>query len=192
MADILIPGELSPHVIRWTREDCKRFEEAGALNYQYELIEGMINKMGQNMPHASIVFNLLIWLAANFGAKFVVTQASIDVKPEDTPTSEPLPDAIVLTRPAGDFTSYPKPSEIRLLVEVSDTTLRFDLTTKAALYARAEIVEYWVVDVNAREVTVFHSPENGRYFDAITYRGDQEVSSLSVGEKSVLVSSLFN
>ncbi len=88
------------------------------------------------MPHASVVFNILIWLATNFGAKFVVTQASIDVSPEDNPTNEPISDAIVLTRPAGDFISYPKPSEIRLLVEVSDTASRFDMTTIATLYAR--------------------------------------------------------
>ena len=191
MADILIPGELSPHVIYWTREDCKRFEEAGALDYQYELIEGMINKMGQNMPHANVVRLLIKNLFATFGDEFVVTQASINVSPEDNPTNEPIPDAIVLTRPAGDFISYPKPSEIRLLVEVSDTTLRFDMTTKAALYARAGIVEYWVVNVNAREVTVFRSPENGSYVDIPSYRGDQEVTSLSAGENPVLVSSLF-
>jgi hypothetical protein len=43
----------------------------------------------------------------------------------------------------------PRPGDLRLAVEISDTTLGFDLTTKAELYARAGIVEYWVVDVAA-------------------------------------------
>ena len=192
MSDTVMPGEVAPHRIRWTREDCKKFEEAGALNYLFELVEGTIYKVGRNMSHANVVRLLIKCLFAIFGVEFVVTQASIDVKPEDNPTSEPMPDAIVLTRPAGDFISYPKPSEIRLLVEVSDSTLRFDLTTKAALYARAGIVEYWVAYVAGREVTVFRSPENGSYSDAATYREGQIVASLCESEKSILVSSLFS
>ncbi len=40
------------------------------------------------------------------------------------------------------------------MVQISDTTLGFDLTTKAELYARAGIIEYWVVDVAARRLMV--------------------------------------
>lgn len=44
--------------------------------------------------------------------------------------------------------------QIKLLIEVLDSTLRYNLTTKVALYARTGIVEYWIVDVKARELII--------------------------------------
>lgn len=56
-------------------------------------------------------------------------------RPKTTRRIEPEPDLIVLTRPLRDFlVSNPQPADLRLVVEVSDTTIAFDLTTKAGLY----------------------------------------------------------
>ena len=83
------------------------------------------------------------WLTQVFGARFVNPEAPIDVAPEDNPTNEPVPDLIVLKRSFSKFRSAsPQPEDLDLVVEVADTTLTFDLTVKAALYARAQIVEY--------------------------------------------------
>ena len=183
--------EASPTAIRWTRDDCAKLEKAGFLNGRYELVEGSINRMGQNMPHANVV--RLCWrtLFGVFGDEFVVSQTSIDVRPEDNPTNEPMPDLIVLVRPAGQFDRYPKPDEIRLIVEVSDTTLHYDLTTKASLYARAGIAEYWVVGVRERCVTVHRRPKEGVYRDISNLGEDMIVTPVDAPESSVLVSSLF-
>jgi len=55
--------------------------------------------------------------------------AQIDASPGDNPTSEPEPDIIVLTRSSREFRlSNPQPSDLRLMVQVSETTLGFDLT----------------------------------------------------------------
>jgi Uma2 family endonuclease len=59
--------------------------------------------------------------------------------------------------------SNPKPEEIRLVIEVSDTTVSFDLTVKAKLYARAGIYEYWVVHVPEQKVIVHREPKGGEY-----------------------------
>jgi hypothetical protein len=88
MADVMLPPEPSPWAIRWTREDCAKLEEAGFLTERYELVEGSINCTGQNMPHATVVRLCLRTLFAVFGDEFVVTQASIDVRPEDNPTND--------------------------------------------------------------------------------------------------------
>ena len=69
---------------------------------------------------------LLKWLAGIFGMDFVMQEPSIDVAPEDTSTGEPEPDVIVLARPFAALTSKPRAEAIRLLVEVSVTTLAFD------------------------------------------------------------------
>jgi Uma2 family endonuclease len=126
-----------------------------------------------------------------FGEQFIETEPSIDVAPEDNPTSEPDPDIIVLARPTWEFASNPTPSDIRLLVEVSDTTKRFDSKTKALLYARAGIGEYWVVDVKAKKLIVHRSPAAGTYQSIETYRGAAMVAS-EVIAKSFSVSELFD
>jgi Uma2 family endonuclease len=185
------PYELPPRAMRWTRAMCARLEEAGILCERYELIEGVIFTVGQNMPHVNVVSIIIEWLFQTFGRPFVVTQTSIDVRPEEIPTNEPMPDVLVLTRPADQFDRYPLPSEIRLLVEVSDSTVRFDLTTKAGLYARAEIVEYWDINLPDRCLTIHRSPQNGAYHDIQIYKENEVVSALAAPASTVLVARLL-
>lgn len=85
------------------------------------------------------------------GLDCVETGSPIDVAPEDNATSEPEPDIIVLNRHSQEIRNEnPSPADLRLVVEVSSSTLGFDLTTKAQLYARAGIQDYWVLDVEGR------------------------------------------
>jgi Uma2 family endonuclease len=130
----------------------------------------LLNKLGKNWPHLAAVTLLRNWLAGVFGVTFVVQEAPIDVAPEDNPTSEPEPDIIVLTRDLSVIpsTGHPRPQDLSLVVEVADTTLHFDLTTfdlttRAALYARAGIVEYWVLDVTGKRLIVHREPQRGVY-----------------------------
>jgi len=192
MADILEPPQPSPRAIRWTREDCAKLEEAGVLVGPYELIEGSINRMGQNMPHADFVMVILDWLVKLFGRKYVVTQASIDVRPEDNPTNEPMPDCLVLSRPAREFKERPRPEDIRLLVEVADSTLDYDLMTKSALYARAAIVEFWVVSVAEQTIHVHRDPREGRYQDISVLSGSDLIASLAAPTDAVEVGTLLS
>ncbi len=68
------------------------------------------------------------------------------------------------------------PIDLVLVVEVSDTSLLADLVVKARFYARAGIVEYWVLDLNARQLHIHRLPADGEYslitihseFDSVT------------------------
>jgi Uma2 family endonuclease len=131
------------------------------------------------------------WLARRFGDLCIDTRACIDVAPEDNPTSEPEPDIALLARSSFEFLVNPTPVDIRLVIEVSDTTVRFDSVTKAALYARAGIGEYWVVDVKAKKLIVHRSPAAGTYQSIETYRGAAMVAS-EVIAKPFSVSELFD
>jgi len=193
MEDVLMPDTmvLSPTAVRWTREDCSTFDRTGILPYRYELVEGVINKLGQNYTHANMVRLLIAWLFSTFGEEFIFTQTSIDVRPEDNSTNKPEPDGIVLALPASELTANPRPYEIRLLIEASDTTVAYDLTTKAALYARAEIVEYWVVALTERKLCVHRQPRNGVYQDVTTYSESDQVAPLAAPDRAVLVARLL-
>src|SRR5262249_5538082 len=120
------------------------------------------------------------WLVRVFGEAHVNPEAPIDVAPEDNPTNEPEPDLVVLAKPSREYQiANPRPEDLRLVVEISGTTLGFDLTTKAELYARAGIVEYWVVDLAARRLVVHRGPRNGLYQSVTVYGEDEAVSPLA-------------
>jgi Uma2 family endonuclease len=190
------PATNAPPPVRvaWTRADCARFVEQGYLTPgQYELIEGdILRKMGQKRPHTAGVGRLFAWCISVFGGDFVQSQGVIDVAPEDNPTSEPEPDVFVLNRSTEHFTdAFPGPSDLTLVAEVSDTTLAFDLSTKAGLYARAGIAEYWVMDVTGRSLTVHRNPQSGRYQSVTRYAADETVTVAGRPDAPVVVSELL-
>jgi Uma2 family endonuclease len=190
--EVLSPLE-GPSRKQWMRAECALLQESGLWDGKhFELIDGeLYNKMGKNRPHAIALTFLRAWLTRLFGDHFVETETSVDVAPEDNPTNEPESDIIVLTKPTWEFASNPIPADIRLAIELSDTTLRFDLAKKARLYARAGIVEYWVVDINARKVIVHRNSVSGAYESILSYAGEEAVASGTVANP-FLANDLFH
>ncbi len=188
------PVPVEPLRKRWTRAECDAFQATGLWDQQHlELVDGeLINKMGKNRPHVVTMNVVRNWLIAVFGGPFVDTEVSIDVAPEDNPTSEPQPDIIVYARPSQEFPKgNPKPADLRLLVEISDSTVGFDLKTKADLYARAGIVEYWVFDIPARRLIVHRDPQNGLYKSVNVYKSHETVAPLAAPENEFHVGDAF-
>jgi len=187
------PSPVEPPRKRWTRQECVVLEESGIWEQQHlELIEGeLISRMGKKRPHANAIAVVHAWLLRVFGEKYVNQEAPIDVAPEDNPTNEPEPDLIVFSKPYREFTANPQPSDLRLVVEISDSTISFDLTTKARLYARARIVEYWVVDIPGRRVIVHRDPQEGQYRSVIAYSEQEGVKPLASPDQEFWVRSAF-
>jgi Uma2 family endonuclease len=188
-----VPPPLDPPRKRWTRVECVALEASGIWEQQHlELIEGeLISKMGKKRPHANAIAAVHAWLLRVFGEKYVNQEAPIDVALEDNPTNEPEPDLIVFSRPYREFTANPQPSDLRLVVEISDSTLSFDLTTKARLYAGARIVEYWVVDIPGRRIIVHRDPQEGQYRSVIAYAEHESVKPLASPDHEFRVGSAF-
>lgn len=90
------------------------------------------------------------------------------------PFNEPEPDLTVL-RPRADFyeTAHAGPADILLVVEVAESSIRYDSTVKATLYARLGVVEYWLVDLNTDVVTRHLDPFSGTYRRVVTATPDQ-------------------
>ncbi len=166
---------------RWTRAQCATLEASGLLEQErLELVEGeLISKMGKKRPHVNSLTLVRGWLEQVFGLRFVNSEAPIDVAPEDNPTNEPESDLIVLRKDTSHFTSNPRAEDLPLVVEVADTSLHFDLTVKAALYARAGVPEYWVLDIGGRRLLVHRNPRSGKYADVAVYREQESVSPLA-------------
>jgi len=178
---------------RWTRAECATLEASGLLQQEsLELVEGeLISKMGKKRPQVNSFTILQAWLMQVFGWRFVNSEAPIDVAPEDNPTNEPVPDLIVLRQDQSLFTANPRAQDLQLVVEIADTSLTFDLTVKAALYARAGVSEYWVLDVSDRRLVAHRNPRSGRYADVAAYSEHESVSPLAAPQANFRVADAF-
>ncbi len=175
------PRSAPPRKI-WTRGECERLRDTGVLDYEHlELIDGeLIQTMGKGRPHSYSILLLREFLVAAFGALFVQQETPIDVSPIDNPVNEPEPDLAVISCPYTHYpTGNPPASDVRLVVEISHTTLTFDRTVKAQLYARAGIPEYWIVDLEGRRLLVHREPREGQYRSVLAFGGDEHVSPLA-------------
>ena len=141
-----------------------RMVEAGVLTKydRVELIEGeMIDMapMGSLHAHAVTELNMLLARMVPEGVR-VTAQTPVEL----SELSEPQPDLMVLgPRPGGYRTALPRPADVLLLVEVSDTTLAFDRGTKLALYAKGGIAEVWIVDLQAGRLEICRDPRPEGY-----------------------------
>ncbi len=188
------PVPTDPPRKRWTRAECATLESSGLWDQQrLELVHGeLISKMGKKRPHVNALVAVQAWLVRTFGEQFVNPEAPIDVAPEDNPTNEPEPDLVVLARPSREFVdANPRPADLRLVVEISGSTLGFDLTTKAELYARAGVIEYWVVDVAARRLIVHRDPRQGLYRSVTAYSEEETVVAIASPREDFRVGDAF-
>src|SRR5512143_3644845 len=121
----ILPEPAQPPRKRWTRQECVALETSGIWAQQHlELIEGeLISKMGKKRPHTNVMVIMHAWLLRVFGEQYVNPETPIDVAPEDNPTNEPEPDLIVLTKPSREIKeANPQPADLRLVVEIADST----------------------------------------------------------------------
>lgn len=178
---------------QWTRDEVAFLEASGRLEGHYELVEGEIfSKMGKKRPHVLAAGTVLRCLLEIFGER-VECEAPIDVAPQDLPSSEPEPDLIVLSGPRRKIREgNPKPEDVVLVVEIADTTLAFDRGIKAALYSRARIPEYWVLDLNGRRLLVHRDPLPAGYDSISAYGPDEHVSPLAAPGASMPIGDLLS
>ncbi|MDB9510405.1 Uma2 family endonuclease [Kamptonema animale CS-326] len=162
--------------------------EAGifANNDRVELIEGEIIEMAAiGTRHATCVRRLI--------RRFSVIPeeaAILDVQDpiQLTERTEPQPD-LVLLQPRADYyaTAHPMPSEILLLVEVSDSTIDFDRDVKVPNYARSGIREVWLWDLEANCLEVYREPMANGYGLMQRFERGEMVSPLAFPDFEVSI-----
>ncbi|MBK9949725.1 MAG: Uma2 family endonuclease [Nitrospira sp.] len=179
----------------WTRRDYDRMAEVGIFGPadHVQLIEGdIVTTTPQNSPHASTIGKTQRVLERLFGATvWVRVQMPLVIDPD----SEPEPDLVVGPRTSEDYRNA-HPSSALLVVEVSNTTLSLDRNHKHAIYARADIQEYWIVNLADRCVEVYRAPVTSTG-QPTSYRSPQKLSlsnnltPLAVPGSTVIVADLL-
>lgn len=148
-----------------------RMAEAGVLapDARVELIDGEIIDMAPiGTRHWSAVSRLNKWLVGHVGdAALVSVQQSLRLGRQD----EPEPD-IALLKPRADFYAgaLPTGADALLVIEVADSTVAFDLRTKARLYATHGVRVYWVIDLANDTLHVHAAPRDGGYETVVAWR----------------------
>lgn len=151
-ADVLEP---TPRL--WTREEYYKMADAGVFHPEerVELIGGRIVTMSpQNSPHATCLILVSDVLRAIFASGYVIRiQLPLDL----SSSSQPEPDIAVVLGRTRDY-ARAHPTTALLVVEVSESTVRFDRDEKASLYASASIPEYWIVNLRTQRLEVYRDP----------------------------------
>jgi Uma2 family endonuclease len=144
---------------RFTLDEYHRLIKLGFLTEEHriEFIRGeLIQMTAKGTPHtvSSSIFCRL--LDRILGDQAVIRgQDPITI----SNNSEPEPDIVVARGKDEDYLPHhPYPEDILLVVEISDSTLIYDQTTKLKLYAEAGINNYWIVNLNARQLECYHQP----------------------------------
>lgn len=130
-----------------------------------ELIRGeIINMAPKRTPHS--VCNSLLWKKLY---QLIGQQAEIRVQePITLPSdSEPEPDVVVAKLKADNYLSaHPVAEDIILVVEIADSTLKYDREVKIPLYAEAGINDYWIFNLVDKCLEVYTKPfsrQNGNF-----------------------------
>jgi Uma2 family endonuclease len=181
--------EVEPSPRRFTVDEFQRMGEAGifAPDERLELIDGEVIQMTPVGPrHIWTVIHLNAYFTELLRGEFFVSPQL----PVQLAVQQLNPDfAILKLRSSTD--AVPHPDDCVLLIEVSDSTAKFDRTKKRRLYADANVAEYWVLDLSKNSVVVHRSPRSGDYRQVDEYPRKESFSSPALGGREFRVEDLL-
>ena len=182
---------------RWTRRAYGRLIDEGILGEDdpIELLDGvLVVKEPQHTPHATAIDLVAGALRAAFGVDWLV-RAQAPMAADRW--SEPEPDVYVVAGAPRDYLPE-HPTRPALVVEVAHSSLRLDRTRKAAIYAKAGVEDYWIVNLVDRVLEVHREPallggprRRWGYRSVESLGGDARVSPLAAPAARVAVADLL-
>ncbi len=185
-----------PRPYQWTREEYYKMGELGFFDdKRVELIEGRVFEMSPiYSPHATSVTLAGEVLREIFGRGWVVREE----KPLSLGTnSDPEPDIALVAGKTRDFKDA-HPTTAALVIEVADSSLSYDRNHKASLYAKAGIADYWIVNLQDRQIEVHRRPISDAnaefgfsYGDKMIFKEGDSAKPLAKPKASIAVADLL-
>jgi Uma2 family endonuclease len=176
----------------FTREEYHRMAEVGILKPtdRVELIRGEIITMSPpGRRHVAFVNNLNQLLVIRLAGRGIVSVQNPVVLTDDT---EPQPDLGIYRRRAVPYKEREAFAEdALLLIEVADSSLSYDRSTKLRLYAEAGIAEYWVVDCTTESIEVHRTPDADGYRDVSRAAGAATVTLQAFPDVALTLAEIF-
>lgn len=185
-----------PKQIKWTKEEYHYLAELGFFEgKRTEFLEGEIIEMPtMNTPHATGLTLTDEVLRKNFSNDFAFrNQMPLDFGKD----FETVPDIAIDKGRARDFLDS-HPSTADLVVEVSDTTLRYDRTRKASLYAKNKISDYWILNLKDKRLEIYRRPIKDKtafygfsFAEILVFTEKDTVSPLAAPDSKIKVADLL-
>lgn len=170
---------------RWNFSEFMRLADLGFFRRQrVELVGGRIVQIARQRDlHAAVIVLARDAAAAASGSGFVVRpQLPLHLGN----WSGPEPDIAVVPGSPRDYIGTGHPRSALLIIEASDTTLRYDRRTKAGLYARYGVADYWIINLVDRHVEVHREPVRDpshlfrhRYASIVVFKPGETIQPLS-------------
>lgn len=128
-----------------------------------ELVKGEIVDMPPVGPeHEATVSDLTLFLSEQLRRNGILWPQGNSIGIPQS-NSRPQPDLTILRwRDDRYHEKRPEPEDVIVVIEVSDSTLRFDRKEKLQLYAEAGIPEYWIVNLVERVIEVYAGPDRSK------------------------------
>ncbi|BAY39777.1 hypothetical protein NIES2111_41540 [Nostoc sp. NIES-2111] len=167
---------------RFTIDEYHQLIELGFLKEgdRIELIRGeLIQMVAKGTPHTVCGSILCRQLDRLLGDRVAIRGQDPITLPNQ---SEPEPDVVIARGRDEDYLAHhPYPEDIFLVVEIADSTLNYDQTTKLEVYAEAGISHYWIVNLNAAQLDCYTQPyQNAQgkfsYLSKQIYLADESVT----------------
>ena len=183
---------VQPRRYRFTTAEYHRLAEAGILGEddRVELIDGEILEMSPiGRRHVGCVTRLSHLFFRRLGDQAVVfVQNPIHLGER----AEPQPD-LALLHPRADFytDADATPDTVLLVVEVADNSAEYDRQTKAPLYARANLPELWIVDLNRDHLAVYRDPTSTGYATTRVLRRGESIRPLAFPHVEIAVDEIL-
>ncbi len=181
-----------PVRLRFSVDEYYKMIELGLIKdcEKAEIIEGeMIKKMTIGDKHA-----LIVDLLSSFFIKTLPDSVRVRVQNplRLTDYNEPEPDIVLADLTKYDGRRHPRANEVILVVEVSDTTLKYDRDIKIPLYAAVAIPEVWIVNLVNDIIEVHQNPSNGIYQLANIYTSGDVLKSTALPKLHLEVDKILN
>ena len=178
---------------RFTIDEYHRMGEAGIFSEddRVELLAGAVIEMSPIGPlHAGTVARLTTLFSSRLGNRVIVwIQNPLLLRAED---SEPQPDVVLLHLRDDFYTrAHPEAHDVYLVIEVADTSLEVDRDVKFPLYARAGVVEAWLLDLSTERLEVYRHPSAHGYQDVRLLQRGETITPLAFPDLILTVDDLL-
>jgi len=175
---------------KFTVQEYYRLYEAGVLEDRdrIELLNGeliIMHPIGER--HAQAMTNVASYLAEQMRRRFMISPQN---PVELDQFSAPQPD-LVLVPWARKSKRHPTPAEVFLIVEISDTSLRYDRGDKLHAYAAVGIREFWIVNLEADTIEIYRQPEGVTYREQLVVPLEGTASPLAFPDVSIAVADII-
>jgi Uma2 family endonuclease len=176
---------------RFSVEEYNKLGEAGIFHEddRVELLNGEIVVMAPIGKHHIIaVRRLLNHFVKRYGDLCYVDCQSPVVLDN---FSEPQPDILLVSLKIDESDEKPQPKDIFLAIEVADSTVRYDSTTKLRAYARAGIPEYWIVNLADNAIDVHRQPSGETYAEHFRRERPDQLAPAAFPDRSIAVADIL-